>query len=97
MAVCLFVQARCLLLAASSTGRRNTHYPEAERRSVWRYVEVFSSFTAAEKPVTLGSLAVCATPWHSNLSRKNEIECCVDRLNPPPKADIGECTAHVRS
>jgi hypothetical protein len=40
--------------------------------------------TAAEKPVTLGSLAVCATPWHSNLSRKNEIECCVDRLNPPP-------------
>jgi len=34
-----------------------------------------------------GTAAVCATPWDSNPNRKNEIECCVDRLNPPPLAD----------
>src|SRR5262249_43753351 len=48
----------------------------------------FRGFTAAEKTGTLGSLAAWASPWDSNPSRKNEIECCVDRLNPPPKADI---------
>ena len=48
----------------------------------------FRGFTAAEKPGTLGSLAACARPWGSNPSRKNEIECCVDRLRPPPKAEI---------
>jgi len=34
----------------------------------------FEDFAAAEKPGTLGSQAICATPWDSNPSRKNEIE-----------------------
>jgi len=34
----------------------------------------FEDFAAAEKPGTLGSQAMCATPWDSNPSRKNEIE-----------------------
>src|SRR5712691_510623 len=56
----------------------------------------FRGFTAAEKTGTLGSLAACARPWDSNPSRKNEIECCVDRLIPPHKADIPEPAVNVR-
>jgi hypothetical protein len=48
----------------------------------------FRGFTAAEQTGTLRSLAAGTTRWDSNPSRKNEIECCVDRLNTPPKADI---------
>src|SRR5438876_7490594 len=43
----------------------------------------------------MGSLAACARPWDSNPSRENEIECCVDRLRPPPKADIAPFSAIV--
>jgi len=34
----------------------------------------FEDFAAAEKLGTLGSQAMCATPWDSNPSKKNEIE-----------------------
>ena len=36
--------------------------------------EFFEDFAAAEKPGTLGSQAICATPWDSNPSRENEIK-----------------------
>ncbi len=54
----------------------------------------FRGFIAAEKTETLGSLAAYARPWDSNLSGENEIECYVDRLRPPPKADIAISTCY---
>jgi hypothetical protein len=56
----------------------------------------FRGFTAAEQTGTLRSLASDTTPWDSNPSRKNEIECCVDLLNPPSKADIATSRRNVR-
>src|SRR5689334_11375963 len=50
----------------------------------------FRGSTAAENTGTFGIAGSVHRPWDSNPSRKNEIECCVDRLNPPPKADIHE-------
>src|SRR5262245_61239912 len=50
--------------------------------------EFFQSFIAAKKPGTFGWLASRARPWASNPNRKNEIECCVDRLNRQTLADI---------
>ena len=55
----------------------------------------FRGFTAAEQTGTLRSLASDTKPWDSNPSRKNEIECCVDRLNPPPIADIRHLFDHL--
>src|SRR5690349_23227719 len=49
----------------------------------------FRGSTAAENTGTFGIAGSVHRPWDSNPSRKNEIECCVDRLNPPPIADIG--------
>ena len=46
----------------------------------------FRGLTSAEKTGTLESLAARARPWDSNPSRKNEIECCVDRLSRQPKS-----------
>ena len=56
----------------------------------------FRGFTAAEQTGTLRSLASDTTPWDLNPSRKNEIECCVDRLNPPSLADILRRGSDVR-
>src|SRR5262245_63302825 len=56
----------------------------------------FRGFTAAVKLGTLGSLAVCARPLDSNPSSKNEIEYCIDRLDPPPKVAIRNTASNVR-
>src|SRR5690349_1582539 len=55
----------------------------------------FRGSTAAENTGTFGIAGSVHRPWDSNPSRKNEIECCVDRLNPPPIADIRKRSAQT--
>jgi hypothetical protein len=78
----------CPLMTAGSTGRRNTHCPGGKDGVFDDTSRIFSRLHCGRANGDFEPLASDTTPWDSNPSRKNEIECCVDRLNPPPKADI---------
>jgi hypothetical protein len=49
---------------------------------------IFSGLQLQPRTGNFGIAASGARPLDPNSSRKNEIECCVNRLNPPPIADI---------
>jgi hypothetical protein len=72
----------CPLMTAGSTGRRNTCIKSLcwgfELQSLtWPFVELTRYFVRM-------SLRV-----HRQVGSLQKLKCCVDRLRPPPKADIG--------